>query len=108
ENLLAAAAKHPLNDTSATLGAGAAGTALGLLVHYRRTGDQRWLDLAGNLLERIPDGDELTARLSPINRSGLVGGRTGVALALYHLHLSTGDSRLFARGMRLLQDELVY
>ncbi|MET0236233.1 MAG: class III lanthionine synthetase LanKC [Kibdelosporangium sp.] len=108
EKLLAAAAKHPLNDASATLGAGAAGTALGLLVHHRRTGDQRWLDLAGNLLERIPDGAELTSRLSPTNRSGLVGGRTGVALALYHLHRRTGDSRLFARGMRLLQDELSY
>ncbi len=106
--LLAEAAAHPLNATSATLGGGAAGTALGLLVHHRRTGEQRWLDLAGRLLERLPCGDELSARLSPANRSGLVGGRAGVALALYGLYGRTGDSRLFAQGMRLLGEELAY
>jgi hypothetical protein len=108
DELLAAAARHPLNGTIATLGAGAAGTALGLLIHHRRTGEQRWADLAQRLLERVPDGEELTSQLSPTNRSGLVGGRTGVALALYHLYRLTGDSRLFARGMRLLQEELAY
>lgn len=108
ETLLAAAAKHPLNDISATLEGGAAGTALGLLVHHRRTGEQRWLDQAQRLLERVPDGVELTSQLSSANRSGLVGGRAGVALALYHLHRLTGDSHLFERGMRLLQEELAY
>jgi Protein kinase domain/Lanthionine synthetase C-like protein len=108
ETLLIAAAAHPLNDTSATLGGGAAGTALGLLAHHRRTGEQRWLDLAARLLESVPDGDELTARLSTTNRSGLVGGRTGVALALYRLYRETGDERQFARGMRLLGEELAY
>lgn len=108
ETLLAAAAAHPLNGTSATLGGGAAGTALGLLVHHRRTGEQRWLDLAQRLLERLPDGDELTSRLSPANRSGLVGGRTGVALALHALYRRTADPRLFSRGMRLLREELAY
>jgi hypothetical protein len=108
EVLLTAAAKHPLNSESATLGGGAAGTSFGLLAHYRRTGEQRWLDLAHQLLERIPEGEELTARLSPVNQSGLVGGRTGVALALYHLYRLTGHSPLFDRGMRLLQEELAY
>jgi serine/threonine protein kinase len=108
ETLLAAAAEHPLNNTLATLGGGAAGTALGLLIHYRRTGEQRWADLAQRLLERIPDGDELTSRLSPTRQSGLASGRAGVALALYYLHRLTGDSHLFARGMRLLQEELAY
>jgi Lanthionine synthetase C-like protein len=108
EFLLAAAAKHPLNDTSATFGGGAAGTAYGLLVHYGRTGEQRWLDLAQRLLERIPEGDELTSRLNPSSRSGLVGGRAGVALALHELHRFTGDGGLFARGMRLLREELAY
>ncbi|WP_460358058.1 class III lanthionine synthetase LanKC [Actinoallomurus acanthiterrae] len=108
DTLLAAAAAHPLNATSATLGGGAAGTALGLLVHHRRTGEQRWLDLAQRLLDDVPDGAELTARLSAANRSGLVGGRTGVALALYGLYRRTEDPRLFARGMRLLQEELAY
>jgi tRNA A-37 threonylcarbamoyl transferase component Bud32 len=108
ELLLAAVAGHPLNDTCAALGSGAAGTALGLLTHHRRTGEQRWLDLAWRLVDRIPDGAELTARLSQTRKSGLVGGRTGVALALYHLYRRTDDSRLFSRGMRLLRDELAY
>ena len=108
ETLLTSAAAHPLNGTSATLGGGAAGTALGLLVHHRRTGEQRWLELAQRLLERVPDGDELTSRLSPTNRSGLIGGRTGVALALYDLYRRTGDPQPFARGMRLLGQELAY
>jgi hypothetical protein len=108
ESLLAAAAGHPLNATSASLGSGAAGTALGLLIHHRRTGADRWLDLARQLVQRIPDGAELTAQLSQTRKSGLVGGRTGVALALYHLYRHTGDTRLFTRGMRLLGEELAY
>lgn len=106
--LLAAAADHPLNATSATLGGGAAGTALGLLIHHRRTGEQRWLDLARRLLDGLPYGEELTSRLSPVHRSGLAGGRTGVALALHALYRRTGDDRLFDRGMRLLGEELAY
>ncbi|MEV0679076.1 class III lanthionine synthetase LanKC [Actinosynnema sp. NPDC050436] len=106
--LLTAAAAHPLNDTAAALGGGAAGTAFGLLSAYRRTGEQRHLDLACGLLDRVPDGDELTARLSPVNRSGLAGGRTGVALALYRLHRATGDARPFARGVRMLREELAF
>lgn len=106
ETLLTAAADHPLNTTSATLTGGAAGTALGLLAHHRRTGTQRWLDLAQHLLDGIPD--DLTTHLSRTNRSGLVGGRTGVALALLHLHRATGDTRPFDRGMRLLGEELAY
>ena len=108
ETLLAAAAKHPLNGTSATLGAGAAGTALGLLIHHHRTGEQRWLEAAQRLLLDVPDGDALETRLSPTRRSGLVGGRAGVALALYYTYRVTGDNRLFARGMRLLGQELAY
>ncbi|MFD7659101.1 class III lanthionine synthetase LanKC [Actinosynnema sp. NPDC059797] len=104
--LLDEAVAHPLNHTSSTVGGGAAGTALGLLAHHRRTGEQRWLDSASELLERVPDGDELTARLGTSTRSGLVSGRAGVALALYHLHRATGDDRPFARGMRLLGEEL--
>ena len=65
ETLLTTAADHPLNRTSATLGGGAAGTALGLLAHHRRTGEQRWLDLAQRLLDGVPDGDELTAAAEP-------------------------------------------
>jgi hypothetical protein len=108
ETLLVAAARHPLNATSATLGGGAAGTALGLMIHHRRTGEQRWLDMAQRLLLDVPDGEALETQLSPIRRSGLVGGRAGVALALYYLYRLTGENRLFDRGMRLLGEELAY
>lgn len=108
ETLLAAAAKHPLNDTSATLGGGAAGTALGLLIHHRRTGAQQWLDLAQRLLERIPDGDDLAGQLNPAAQSGLSGGRTGVALALYRLHRQTGDTAALDRGWQMLREDLAY
>jgi hypothetical protein len=108
DTLLAAAAEHPLNSTCATLGAGAAGTALGLLLHHRRTGEQRWADLAERLLMRVPDGAELTTQLSQVNKSGLVGGRAGLALALHCLHRRTGDPHLFTIGMRLLGEELAY
>jgi class III lanthionine synthetase len=108
EHLLTTAAAHPLNSTSATLGGGAAGTAFGLLIHNHRTGEQRWLDLAQRLLERIPSGAELTSQLSTTYQSGLVGGRAGVALALYRLYRLTGDPAVFTRGMRLLREELDY
>ena len=109
ETLLTAAAAHPLNRTSATLGGGAAGTALGLLIQHQRTGEQRWLELADQLLRQVPDDEaELTAQLGPSRPAGLVGGRPGVALALYHLYRRTDDPRLFDRGMRLLRDELAY
>jgi len=106
--LLAAAAAHPLNDTAATFGAGAAGTAFGLLAHYRRTGEPRWLESAHRLLDRIPEGPALDAQLSPTRRSGLVGGRTGIALALHELSHAVADSAMFDRGLRLLADELRY
>jgi hypothetical protein len=108
ETVFVSAAAHPLNSTSATLGGGAAGTALGLLACHRHTGEQRWLDLAQRLLERVPDGDELTSWLAPATQSGLAGGRAGVALALYELYQRTADPRLFARGMRLLGEDLAY
>ncbi|HST48438.1 class III lanthionine synthetase LanKC [Jatrophihabitans sp.] len=108
ETLLTAAAAHPLNRTSATLGGGAAGTAFGLLAHHRRTGEQRWLDLAGQLLDGLPEPDELNAQLSSTKRSGLVGGRTGVALVLYQMYRCTGERALFSRGLRLLEEELAY
>ncbi|MGW4111181.1 class III lanthionine synthetase LanKC [Actinosynnema sp. NPDC004786] len=106
--LLTAAARHPLNRTSATLGGGAAGTALGLLARHRRTGEQRWLDLAHELLDDLPDGDGLAARLPRAKPSGLVTGRPGVALALHRLECATGDGRLVTRAMRLLREELVH
>ncbi|HEU5270691.1 MAG TPA: lanthionine synthetase C family protein, partial [Jatrophihabitans sp.] len=109
ETILRIAAKHRLNHTAAGLGGGAAGTALGLLLHHHRTGEQRWLELADQLLARLPeDHDELTARLSRTTPAGLAHGRPGVALAQYYLYRRTGNSRLFAQGLRLLREELIY
>jgi hypothetical protein len=108
ETLLDAAADHPLNAGSATLGGGAAGTALALLAAYCRSGEQRRLDAAVRLLDGIPDGDAIEATLSGDHPTGLVGGRPGVALALYYLGRLTGDTAAPARGLRLLRDELAH
>lgn len=108
EQLLLEAARHPLNQSVATLASGSAGTAYGLIAHYRRTGEQRWLELAQRLVDSLDSDDELAARLSQTNRSGLVGGRTGLALTLHSMYELTGDDRLFRRGMQLLQQELAY
>ena len=106
--LLDAAAGHPLNTTSATLGGGAAGTAIGLLTAYCRDGDQSRLSAAARLLDGIADGDAIEAMLSTGHPTGLAGGRPGVALALYYLGRITGDAAPLARGLRLLRDELAH
>jgi hypothetical protein len=106
--LLDAAADHPLNTASATLGGGAAGTAIGLLAAYCRHGEQRRLAAAARLLDGIPDGDAIEAMLSAEHPTGLAGGRPGVALALYYLGRITGDGAALARGLRLLLDELAH
>lgn len=106
--LLDAAAVHPLNATSAGLGGGAAGTALALLADYRRHGDQCRLIAAARLLEGIPDGAEIEAVLSADHPTGLVGGRPGVALALYYFGRIAGDDAALGRGLRLLRDELAH
>jgi lantibiotic modifying enzyme len=108
DTLLDAAADHPLNATSATLGGGAAGTVLALLAAYCRGGEQRRLDAAVRLLDGIPDGDAIEATLSGEYPTGLVGGRPGVALALYYLGRITGDVGALARGLRMLRDELAH
>ncbi|HEY3606499.1 MAG TPA: class III lanthionine synthetase LanKC [Pseudonocardiaceae bacterium] len=108
DTLLDAATDHPLNTTSATLGGGAAGTALALLTAYCRHGDERRLTAAARLLDAIPAGDALETGLSTEYPTGLIGGRPGVALALYYLARITGDEAVLTRGMRLLRDELAH
>lgn len=108
EYLFQVAAGHPLNDRAASFGGGAAGTAYALVRHHRRTGEPRWLERAEQLLSAVPEGEALSDRLSRTKPSGLVNGRPGVALALYHLHRATGEERFLVRGMRLLREELAY
>ncbi|MEV4175264.1 class III lanthionine synthetase LanKC [Nonomuraea sp. NPDC049709] len=104
--LLAAADGHPLSRTCATFGGGAAGLAMTHLSLYGHTGDDRRLARAGEILTAIPDGEALTAQLAPGDASGLVGGRPGIALALYYLARLTGDREPLRRGLGLLRDEL--
>jgi len=104
--LLAAAFRHPLTTSSATLGGGAAGIALALMASYCRTGQQHHLDWANRLLTELPKGDALAAMISRHHAAGLVDGRSGLALALYYLARLTGDRVPMRRGLRLLREEL--
>ncbi|HEX4705599.1 MAG TPA: serine/threonine protein kinase, partial [Pseudonocardiaceae bacterium] len=106
DELLAAAFRHPLATSSATIGCGAAGIALALMNSYCRTGARHHLDWATRLLTELPKGDALTALIGRQNAAGLVHGRSGIALALYYLARLTGDRSALRRGLRLLREEL--
>jgi hypothetical protein len=104
--LLTAADRHPLSRSGATFGGGGAGLAMTYMSLYDRVGDERQLTRAWEILTGIPDGDALTGQLAAGDASGLVGGRPGVALALYYLARITGERELLDRGLGLLRDEL--
>ncbi|GII01395.1 class III lanthionine synthetase LanKC [Planobispora takensis] len=104
--LLAAADRHPLSRTCATLGGGAAGVAMAHLFLHGRTGDDRHVERAMRTLAAIPGDAGLVPSLGPGDASGLVEGRPGIALALYYLSRFTGDPDMLERGARLLRDEL--
>ena len=104
--LLTTADRDPLSRTCATFGGGAAGLAMAHLSIYDRSGDERRLSRAWEILTGIPDGAALTGQLAADDASGLVGGRPGVALALYYLARLTGDREMLDRGLGLLRDEL--
>ncbi|GAB2678494.1 class III lanthionine synthetase LanKC [Thalassiella azotivora] len=105
-DLLDEAARHPLTATAASWGGGAAGVAAADLALHRLTGDDAHLHRAQRLLLALPTGDALTPLLGAHDPSGLVHGRTGVALALGLLADATGDPEPLRRGLRLLGDEL--
>ncbi|MEY9836235.1 class III lanthionine synthetase LanKC [Streptacidiphilus sp. EB103A] len=104
--LLDAADRHPLTARHATLFGGAAGVALSHLALYRHTRDQHHLDRAAALAEALPADGELASQLGPDDATGLLHGRTGVALMLHQLAAVTGDGALLVRGLRLLHAEL--
>jgi hypothetical protein len=99
--LLAGAAKHPLAATSATMGGGAAGTAMAMMAAFCRTGENRYLETATRLLDAVTDGG-----FAPDEPTGLVAGRSGLALALYYLGRLTGTTEPLDRGCALLRTEL--
>ncbi|MEU0413432.1 class III lanthionine synthetase LanKC [Streptomyces griseorubiginosus] len=104
--LLDTSDRHPLVEQSATLFGGAAGVALAHLALYRRTGDEHHLDRATALASSLPADADLTVRLGPDDATGLLHGRTGIALMLHQLAAVTGDRTPLRRGLRLLHAEL--
>jgi hypothetical protein len=104
--LLAAADEHPLAGRSATLYCGSAGVALTHLAMYRHTRDERHVDRAVALMSALPADGDLTPLLGPDDATGLLHGRTGIALALHRVGTLTGDRTLLDRGVRLLHAEL--
>lgn len=104
--LLAAADEHELTGRRATLADGDAGLAMAHLALFSHTGDERHVDHALRLAEAIPTGADLVARLGPDNATGLLHGRTGIALMWQQLAHSIGDERGLQTGLRLLHEEL--
>ncbi|MET7479156.1 lanthionine synthetase LanC family protein [Streptomyces sp. NPDC005648] len=106
-DLLARADRHPLTTACATLSGGFTGVALTHLALYDHTGDDHHIDRALALTAALPEDDEaLTPLLGPDDSTGLLHGRTGVALLLHQLARVTDDRALLARGVRLLHAEL--
>ncbi|MET8154325.1 class III lanthionine synthetase LanKC [Actinoplanes sp. NPDC049668] len=104
--LLAVADRHPLTGSCATIFAGAAGVAQTHLSLYWRTGDEHHLERACALAAALPSDEALTDHLGADDATGLMHGRSGVALMLQQLAGVTGDGRYLARAVRLLHAEL--
>ncbi len=106
--LLAAADRHPLTTAgaSATMFGGTAGIAMAHLALYGHTGDDRHVDRARELAAALPPDGELAGHLGADDATGLLHGRTGIALMLQQLAAVTGERDLLERGTRLLHAEL--
>ncbi|MEU7908837.1 class III lanthionine synthetase LanKC [Actinoplanes sp. NPDC049118] len=105
-DLLATADRHPLTGSCATIFAGAAGVAQAHLGLYQLTGDEHHVERACALAAALPSDEQLTGRLGADDATGLMHGRSGVALMLQQLAGVTGDDRHLARAVRLLHAEL--
>ncbi len=105
-DLLAAADDSALIQRNATLYAGSAGLLLAHLGLYGRTLDERHVQRACALADAIPADDGLTALIGAHNATGLMHGRTGIALALQQLAGVTGEQRYLRRAVGLLHAEL--
>lgn len=104
--LLDAADRHPITGRNATVFGGAAGVAMSHLALYRHTLDPHHLDRATALADALPDDDALVDQLGADDATGMLHGRTGVALMLQQLAAVSGDSARLERGVRLLHAEL--
>lgn len=107
-DLLAAADRHPLiaSGASATLFGGTCGVAQTHLAMYGHTRDESHIDRALELVAALPSDADLGACLGPDDATGVMHGRTGVALALQQLAAVTGSAGGLSRGVRLLHAEL--
>jgi lantibiotic modifying enzyme len=100
------ASRHPVLQDSATLGDGLAGVGLAHLRMYRVTGSDRHMDHAVQVAERIASrirDDTLLGRVDP---TGLLSGRSGIALFLHRLARESGAPDAMEMGRQLLHDEL--
>ncbi|MFF7194318.1 lanthionine synthetase LanC family protein [Streptomyces sp. NPDC008079] len=107
-DLLTAADRHPIiaSGASATLYGGTSGVALTHLAMYGHTRDEHHIDRALELTAALPADADLTPYLGANDATGLVHGRTGIALLLQQLAAVTGADDELARGVRLLHAEL--
>ena len=110
-DLLAAADGSALIQHDATLYAGSAGLLQAHLGLYGHTLDERQVERACALADALPGdepGDEsgLVSLIGKHNATGLMHGRTGVALALQQLAGVTGEQRYLRRAIGLLHSEL--
>ena len=105
-DVLAGADDSALIQRDATLHAGSAGLLLAHLGLYGHTLDERHVDRALALADALPGNDGLTALIGAHDATGLMHGRTGIALALQQLAGVTGEERHLRRAVALLHAEL--
>jgi tRNA A-37 threonylcarbamoyl transferase component Bud32 len=112
-DLVAAAESHPaLAYTGGSgvgrgdLGVGTAGIGAARLALSALTGDPRHVEEAARIGDDLCRAADMVPLVGPRNAIGLLHGRAGIALFLYHLWRATGDKRYLHRGTALLHEEL--
>ncbi|QSB15434.1 class III lanthionine synthetase LanKC [Natronosporangium hydrolyticum] len=103
--LVEAARTHHLTRTAGSWSGGSAGVGTALLTLHARTGE------AALLAQAVELGDQLVMAeaaelLGPDNPTGLLNGRSGMALFLHQLWRATDAKHYLEVGRQLLVDEL--
>jgi lantibiotic modifying enzyme len=98
--------RHPLVRRTTSLGEGVAGVGLAHLAVYRHTGDPSWLERAAAAGDAIVATTDVTSTLGDNDPTGLLHGRSGLALFLYYLARETGEQCYLEAGRDLLHQEL--
>lgn len=105
-DLVDAAGVHPATLVSCTWGEGSSGVGAARLALYAFTDEERYLDRAVALGQALCRTEDLTPLVGRRNAVGLLYGRAGVALFLFHLWRATGETRYLRHGTALLHSEL--